>query len=69
MNKEKQNEDYNNIRKEAKIDNNKMGSLFLPINKKEQNDSRINSNFINLQNSACKNLKNEIKTDPANNYV
>ena len=68
MNKEKQNKDNNNIIKEAKMDKNKNESSFLPIIEKEENNSKINGNLIYLQNSASKNLKNDIKADPANNY-
>ncbi len=50
------------------MDKNKNESSFLPIIEKEENNSKINDNLIYLQNSASKNLKNDIKADPANNY-
>lgn len=67
MSKEKQTDVNDNIIKEAKMDKDKNKSPFLPLIEKEQNDSRINNIFNNLQNSANKNLKSDRKSDPNNN--
>ena len=69
MIKEEQNNVNDNNIKESNIDKDKNNSTFLPLNEKEQNDSRINQNLINLQNSACKNFKNEMKPESANIYM
>ncbi len=62
-------EENDNIIKDSKLDKDKNINSFVPLNEKEQNDSRMNQNLINLQNSACKNLKNEIKPESANIYM
>ena len=69
MNKENPNETNNNAIKDAQMDKDKNNFSSLPLNEKEQNDSRINQNFINLQNSAYKNLKNDPKYESANIYA
>ena len=69
MIKEEQNDINDNIIKESNIDKDKNNSNFLPLNEKEQNGSRTNQNLINLQNSACKNFKNETKPESANIYM
>ena len=69
MIKEEQNIVNDNNIKESNIDKDKNNSTFLPLNEKEQNDSRTNQNLINLQNSGCKNFKNEIKQESANIYM
>ena len=62
-------EENDNTIKDSKLDKDKNINSFVPLNEKEQNDSRMNQNLINLQNSACKNLKNEIKPESANIYM
>lgn len=69
MDKENPNENHDNAIKGDKIEKEKNKSSFLPLNEREQNYSRINPNLINIQNSACKNLKNDIKSEPANNFM
>jgi len=69
MNKEKQIDLIDNTIKESQIEKDKNLSSFLPLNEKEQNDSRLNQNLNNLQNSASKDLKNEIKAESANIYM
>ena len=69
MSKENPNETNNNAIKDTQMDKDKNNSSFLPLNEKEQNDSRINQNLMNLQNSACKNLKNDAKYESANIYT
>jgi hypothetical protein len=69
MNKEKQTESNDNNVKDTQIEKEKNTSTFLPLNEKDQNDLRINQNLLNLQNSACKNLKNDVKSESANNFM
>ena len=45
-------EENDNIIKDSKLDKDKNINSFVPLNEKEQNDSRMNQNLINLQNSA-----------------
>ena len=69
MDKENPNENHDNTIRGDKIEKEKNKSSFIPLNEREQNYSRINPNLINIQNSACKNLKNDIKSEPANNFM
>ena len=69
MSKENQNQTNDNMIKDPKSDKDKKNSSFVPLNEKEQYDSRINPNLMNLQSSACKNLKNEMRSEPANFYA
>ena len=69
MSKDKQNEANDNIIKEPQLEKDKNLSTFTPLNEKDQNDLRMSQNLLNLQNSACKNLKNDIKSESANIYV
>ncbi len=69
MSKENQNETNDNMTKEPQIEKDKNLSTFTPFVDKDQNDSRINQNILNLQNSACKNSKNDIKSESANIYM
>ena len=69
MCKENQYETNNNAIKDTQMDKDKYNSSFLPLNGKEQNDSRINQNLINLQSSASKNLKNDPKYESTNIYA
>ena len=64
-----QNETNGNMTKEPQIEKDKNLSTFTPLKDKDQNDSRINQNLLNWQNSACKNLKNDIKSESANIYM
>ena len=69
MSKDKQNEANDNIIKEPQLEKDKNLSTFTLLNEKDQNDLCINQNLLNLQNSACKNLKNDVKSESANIYV
>ena len=69
MDKENPNENHDNTTKGDKIEKEKNKSSFISLNEREQNYSRINPNLINIQNSAYKNLKNDIKSEPANNFM
>lgn len=69
MSKDKQNEANDNIIKEPQLEKDKNLSTFTLLNEKDQNDLHINQNLLNLQNSACKNLKNDVKSESANIYV
>ena len=69
MSKDKQNEANDNIIKERQLEKDKNLSTFTPLNEKDQNDLRMSQNLLNLQNSACKNLKNDVKSESANIYV
>ena len=69
MSKENQNETNDNVTKEPQIEKDKNLSTFTRFVDKDQNDSRINQNILNLQNSACKNSKNDIKSESANIYM
>jgi len=69
MSKDKQNEANDNIIKEPQLEKDKNLSTFTPLNEKDQNDLRMSQNLLNLQNSACKNLKNDVKSESANIYV
>ena len=46
----------------------KIVSTFTPPNENKHNDSSSNPNILSHQNSAFKNLKNEIKSDTINIY-
>jgi len=69
MNKEIESEMNENNFKEPLIEKEKNNSNLYPVNEREQNDSRINSNYMNLQNSAFKNLKTETKSEAANAFM
>ena len=69
MNREGKNEINENALKEPQIEEDKNKSNFYPINEKEPIDSQMNSNMINIQNSASKNFKNEMKPESANIYM
>ena len=69
MKTENQNEIKDNNIKDSKIEKENHISSFTQLNEKEQNVSRTNQNLINLQNSACKNLKNDVKSESANNFM
>ena len=69
MSKENQNEVPDNITKEPKTEREKYSPTFTPLHDKVNNDSQTNQNFSHLQNSACKNLKNDAKSESANIYM
>ena len=69
MNKETKNEINENMAKESQIEEDKNIPNFYPINEKEPIDSHMNSNLPNIQNSASKKFKNEMKQESANIYM
>ena len=69
MSKENQNETNDNIIKDSQKEKYKINSSLQHLNEKEKNDFRINQNLSNLQSSASKNLKNDVKSESANIYV
>ena len=69
MNREPQNETNENKIQEPRKGEDKNIFKFYPINEKEKINSRMNSNILNIQNSASKNFKNEIKIESANAYL
>ena len=69
MSKENQNETNDNIIKDSQKEKYKINSSLQPLNEKEKNDFRISQNLSNLQSSASKNLKNDVKSESANIYV
>jgi hypothetical protein len=69
MNKETQNEDNEPEFKDNQNEKDRNMSAFSPLKVREPNDSRMNSNFKNLQNSASKYFKNETKPESANNFL
>ena len=66
LNKQEQNEI---TQKEYPTEKNKINSNFNPSNETEQQDPPIKSNFANLQNSAKKNFKTGIRSEPANFFL
>ena len=69
MNREIKNEINENPLKEPQMEEDKNISNFYSNNEKGPIDPQMNSNIINLQNSACKNFKNEMKPESANIYM
>ena len=69
MNRETKNDMNENALKETQKEEDKNISNFYLNNEKEPIDSQMNSNMLNLQNSACKNFKNEMKPESANIYM
>lgn len=53
-------------KKGPKENKEKSSSSFTPPNENKHNDSKASPNIISRQNSAFKNLKNEIKSDSVN---
>ena len=47
----------------------KINSNYNPSNDKQQQEPRIQSNIANLQNSAIKNFKSGIRSEPANFFL
>jgi hypothetical protein len=68
MNKEASSESNAPINKDNSTEKDKNISNICPINERDIVDTRMNSNIINLQNSACKYLKNEIKQETAHAF-
>ena len=64
--KETKQEINTTAKKEPQQNKEKSSSSFTPPNENKNNGSRINPNIISRQNSAFKNLKNEIKSDSVN---
>lgn len=61
--------DGNDIAKEPSIEKEKNISNIIPNSEKEQPESHIKGSGINLQNSAFKNFKSEIRSEPANTFL
>lgn len=68
MNNESGKDEMENI-KESQMERENNNSNLIPNNEKEQQESHIKSNIINLQNSAFKNFKSEIRSEPANMFL
>ena len=69
MNKENKN-DLNELhQKENPTEKIKITSNINPISEREQQDPRIQSSITNLQNSACKNFKSGMRSEPANFFL
>ena len=66
LNKQEQNEITQKEYPNEKI---KINSNTNPVIEKEQQDPPIQSNFANLQNSAIKNFKSGIRSEPANFFL
>ena len=56
----------NTAKKESQSNKEKNVSSFTPLNDNKHLDQRTNQNLPSRQNSAFKNLKNEIKTEATN---
>lgn len=69
MNKESENENNRNTQKEYCEEKIKINSNYNPINEKEQQEPPIQSNITNLQNSACKYFKSEVRAERANFFL
>jgi hypothetical protein len=61
--------DENDKAKGCKTDFEKYNSNINPISEKEKQESHIKSYKTSLQNSAFKNFKSELKTEPANLFL
>ncbi len=61
--------DENDRAKGCKTDFEKYNSNINLISEKEKQDSHIKSYKTSLQNSAFKNFKSELKTEPANLFL
>ena len=55
--------------KDNNMDKENNNSNLIPNNEKEQPGSHIKSNISNLQNSAFKNFKSELRSEPANMFL
>ena len=68
MNNESGKDEMENIKK-SQMERENNNSNLIPNNEKEQPESHIKSNIINLQNSAFKNFKSELRSEPANIFL
>lgn len=66
--KEANQEIINTAKKESQQNRDKPLTSFTPLNENRHNDSRTNPVIMSRQNSAFKNLKNEIRTESLNIY-
>ena len=69
MNKEIEKEPNDKISNENCQDNEKIISNFNPTDQKEPQEIHMPSHIANLQNSATKNFKSEIRVEPANLFL
>jgi hypothetical protein len=69
MNKEIGKESNDKISNENCQDKEKIISNFNPTSLKEPQEIHIPSHITNLQNSASKNFKSEIRVEPANLFL
>ena len=69
MNKEIEKEPNDKISNENYQDKEKIISNFNPTDQKEPQEIRMQSHIANLQNSASKNFKSEIRVEPANLFL
>jgi hypothetical protein len=69
MNKEIEKEPNDKISNENCQDKEKIISKFNLTDQKEPQDIHIPSHIANLQNSASKNFKSEIRVEPANLFL
>lgn len=69
MNNERGKESKENAQKEVGLDKLKNNSNYNPTNEREQQEPYIHSSINNLQNSACKNFKSEMRVEPANFFL
>jgi hypothetical protein len=69
MNKEIEKEPNDKISNENYQDKEKIISNFNPTDQKEPQEIHMQSHIANLQNSASKNFKSEIRVEPANLFL
>ena len=69
MNKESGKEFNDKESNDIYHDKEKIISNFNPIDQKELQDIHMPSHIANLQNSASKNFKSEIRVEPANLFL
>ena len=69
MDKETGKEPNDKMINEEHMDNSKIISNFNPISEREQQEPIMISHLSNLQNSASKNFKSEIRVEPANLFL
>ena len=69
MNKEIEKEPNDKISNENYQDKEKIISNFNPTDQKQPQEIHMPSHITNLQNSASKNFKSEIRVEPANLFL
>ena len=69
MNKEIKKEPNKKISKKKNKNKKKIISNFNPTDQKEPQEIHMPSHIANLQNSASKNFKSEIRVEPANLFL